>query len=267
MSKAKTILITGLDASGKSTLLGKLKNLLPNESFLFLPKIHTADFQSNKEILSTANFLNTLGEKADQENNSQLKALALMGSMLLFNTLSNNVLLPESDFLICERHPVIDTGIYAHFYAQKLKPENLDNKQLQKLDEEYYEELFLLNKLLPIEYQNKNMAEGILTFINKWFCIEQNYAFSALENLFGTKLPDRIFFLNAPAEVLANRIAQRSNKEPHENIETLQLLQAAYSKLLYEYSAVKPASLTKIDASEIKNLDQAPELIIQTMKS
>ena len=62
------ILITGLDGSGKSTILNRLETDLENQiSVLRVPTIEAEKFKDNTLLYRQCVFINRLGERADKE--------------------------------------------------------------------------------------------------------------------------------------------------------------------------------------------------------
>ncbi|HFA52193.1 MAG TPA: hypothetical protein ENJ95_24510 [Bacteroidetes bacterium] len=262
----KTILITGLDGSGKSTLLARLQEQQSTASFeiLFAPQIVTEGLAGDPSLMAAALFVNALGAEADRLELPQFKAIALFASMLLFPKLLLAKQEKNPKTIFCERHPLIDTGVYARFYAGKLGPNSIDPKILQDLDRRFPHELQYLLGLLPIQYRpsdRSGLAAHLMDFIYQWFFMKKKYAPADLQLLFGLPLPDFIYFLKASPQTLYGRIRHRAIKEAHESPEVFKKLDGAYEALFAALE--KDLPLRRVDANDLRQLDLLFEEIFQ----
>lgn len=251
----ETILVTGLDGSGKSTFFSNLRALQnPACEILLLPHIDLSLLPPGTLLHDTASFINTLSLKADETHQPPLKALALFSSMLLFRELMA-AKKEETQIIFCERHPVIDTGIYAGFYAKLLAPGCVAEESLHTLDETYPRELQLLVSLLPEEYRAAGSASAaLLNFIYDWFHLRKKDSLAELSQLFGVPAPSRIYFLKAAPQILYDRIRNRNRLEAHESVEVLQRLDEAYDRLLAAVKKSGKSKVTIIDAGSVASL-------------
>ena len=253
------ILITGLDGSGKSTVLTKLAARKPDASidFILLPQIDVERFREDPDIYKTALFINSLGHQADVLQVPQLKAIALFASMLLFKKMLEFKAKTGANIVFCERHPLIDTGVYARFYAAKLGPGTISQQVLDELDRKYADELDYLSGLVPdgMISNTSGQCAALLDFIYRWFFIEEKSDMGQLELLFGLGLPDKIYYLKAEPEVLFGRTKNRALQEAHESVQVFRMLGQAYDALFAEINTTEPGLAETIDANEIAQLD------------
>ncbi|AEW01674.1 hypothetical protein A4D02_06640 [Niastella koreensis] len=250
----RTILITGLDGCGKSTLFYRLAGEKPDHvALITLPHIDEDSLPYDSTIRKQAQLLNDMSRQADENNWSDLKALALFGSMLLYQQLVHEMCTPFTRILICERHPLIDPLIYARFYAERLTPGYLNREKTDYYNATYGELLSFIVGLLPIK-SGGDYALEIFTFIRDTF---KNSASpdKQLTKLFKTALPDKIFFLKAAPEILFDRIASRKLAEPHEQLQVLALLDKTYDVLFEGIAAQDKIPIEYIDASRFEKLD------------
>ena len=75
------------------------------------------------------------------------------------------------------------------------------------------------------------------------------------ETVFQTSVPDKIFFLKAPPEVLMDRISSRKVIEAHEKLSVLSQLESTYDTLLEKIAGDHNTIIENIDASTFENLD------------
>lgn len=264
----KCIVITGLDGSGKSSVLEKIsiKINYPKHVILNVPKINIQLLNKNKALLNVAKFINNINEISDLKQNTALKAIALFSSMLIFKDLINTAITSTTKLIFCERHPLIDTSVYASFYAQKAKNTQWDNYLLSHLNYEYKAQInYIINKLPEKYIKNKNDISSLGNFIFKWFVIENKYSINHLRELFSIELPDKIYFLKADTNVLYNRIKTRHVKESHETTNTLNKLNHEYMNLLNQISKYNINRIEYVDANNLNELNSFPNKIINEL--
>ena len=252
----KTILLTGLDGSGKSTLLSKISQKFNDVEVILLPHIDISKLKNDEKLKKVAIFINDLSKQADINKVPQLKAIALFSSMLLYKKIFSEI--DKIKTIIVERHPLIDTGVYAKFYAEKLFPGSISDEVLNEIDIKFPEEIKYIIELLPKGYQSENnvSSKTIVEFIYNYFYTEKKYGIANLQDLFGVNLPDKIYFLRAKPEILFERIKTRKVLEAHENVEVFRKLDAVYSDIFIELKTKQANLVEEIDANEISNLNK-----------
>lgn len=251
----KLILITGLDGSGKSTLLSRLE-ALPEQSshaYIRVPAIEPEKFKQNKKLYLTSLFINKLNHYADNYNAPTLKAFALFASMLLFKELLKE--LENNSVIFCERHPLIDTGVYARFYSDKMNPDLLSHTLRIQLENEYSQELDYLLEIFTIKKLDfsKGKFYAIFNFMYQWFSVGKKFNISELKQLFKIDLPDKIYYLKAEPETLTERLTIRKKLEAHETKTTFERLAPFYNQLFTEVKT----EIEILPANSIKDLDEA----------
>jgi thymidylate kinase len=250
----RTILITGLDGCGKSTLFSRLTGERPDHvALITLPHIDEDSLPNDSTIRKQARLLNGMSRQADENNWSDLKALALFGSMLLYEQLVREMCTPHTRILICERHPLIDPLIYARFYAERLTAGYLKREKIDYYNTTYGELLSFIVALLPIKSEGDYALE-LFTFIHDTFK-RTVVPDGQIKQLFKAGLPDKIFFLKAAPDILFERIASRKVAEPHEKLQVLSLLDKAYDVLFESIAEQYKTPIEYIDASRFETLD------------
>ena len=256
------ILITGLDGSGKSTILQALLEKKSSDfEIIFAPHFNLQSLSSSKNIYKVASFINALSYKSDSIKEPQLKAIALFSSMLLFQKI---IQLKKDNYelVYCERHPLIDSVIYAKFYAHKMNTPYNNQIYIQEIENTYNEELTYLLQLLPKEYVNVNFGpiENLKMFIYTWFHIESKTNVEELSQLFKVELPQKIYYLQAQPNVLFDRIKERKELEAHESVEVFEVLDKSYIEL---FKSLSQTDIEIIDANLFENLDTFKENLLR----
>ena len=247
------ILITGLDGSGKSTILNRLETDLENQiSVLRVPTIEAEKFKDNTLLYRQCVCINTLGERADKEGIPSLKIVAMFGAMLLFNEMHSE-LKKKGTIILCERHPLIDTTVYAKVYLKVMHPKHLDlhlGKEIEiKLSEEMKGILDLIKE--PINRSDKGILYDVLGFLFDWFSVKENHSKEQLNTLFNIELPSFIYFLDAPSHILIQRLSKRGLSEYHETEKLLGMMRPEYLHMFSEqetsYKLINTSHLSKLD--------------------
>ena len=256
---SKMIVITGLDGSGKSTLLEKLENQFKSQvAILRLPTMDSEKFSNSPTLFQCCEMINELGKKADTEAEPSLKILSMFSAVVLFNDLFNQLETQKFQFIICERHPLVDTLIYAKAYLAVMHPSNLSAIKAEIIDRDYDFLFQEVGKRLAIDFSpNTFKSHGILAFLHDWFSEKENLIPQKLTDLFHIKKAEKIYFLDAPAAVLFKRIQNRNEKEFHENIIALEKMRTNYLALLPQLGS----TIEIIDASDNQNPNDLFELI------
>ncbi len=246
----RLVLITGLDGSGKSSLLQKLEDHSGGKpvGFLRVPKIDAELFKGDARIYKTCLFINFLHNEADHLKQPSLKAVALFSAMIIFRKLLSS--LSEMEVIFCERHPLIDTAVYARFYSDKMNPDMLPRDLIEDLDEQFASEISFLRDLIPGAGSGKGIY-AYLAFIHQWFAVDKKNSLQDLKELFKVDLPERIIYLAASPEMLISRLAGRTVLEPHESLEVFKKLVPVYDEVLLRAKV----PMEKINAELFSNID------------
>jgi len=266
----KTILITGLDGSGKSTILDKIK---PNEEsksveIINLPELRLDNLKKDEILYQTAKFVNDLNWQANEYKMTQLKAIALMTAMFLYKKLEQKARQKGIKHLVCERHPLIDTGIYAMFYAKKMVKGSIKKEKIRELDAQYAAELNFINEIAPKSLQlqfSLNSIDGIREFIYQKFAVELEETENNIASFFDLNFPDEIYFLNAEAEILFNRIQNRKQSEAHEQLLILEKLNKLYLNKFKKLEKDKKIKIEYINAENFEALDSFAQKLNNTL--
>lgn len=249
----KIIVVTGIDGSGKSTLLSTLSNSTRHYQVVTLPHINIDQLKGDDEMQRAAQFINQLNNEADIRKVPQLKALALFASMILFKPIVTMLKAAGHQIIFCERHPLIDTSIYAGFYAEKLYPGSIDQMVLDEIEIKYAAELSYLVQCIPNFVINDNLGicNAFIAFIYQWFYLDKKTSIENLKEIFKVDLPDQLYYLEASPEFLFNRIKDRKVLEAHESLAVFEKLEGAYKQLFHVLNE-RNKDLVQVVSSENK---------------
>ncbi|MEM0941563.1 MAG: hypothetical protein AAF600_17705 [Bacteroidota bacterium] len=261
---SNTILVTGLDGSGKSTFFSKLREIKkPAFALLNLPKIDVNVFADNIDLYRTGRFINTLSDIADEKQQSFIKGLTLFASMVFFRDLHNHLVGKRVKTIFCERHPLIDAPVYAQFYAPRMNPDALDNEVLHLLDRSFSDQFMLVLAKVGKDKRltHTSISGSICQFIYTHFHVKQQETYRRLPQIFNVTVPDSIYYLEARPDVLMNRILKRHKSQPHETKSILSAFRDAYEKVFLDVQKIGSCQVTRVDASDFKKLDVFFEMI------
>lgn len=229
------IVVTGLDGSGKSTFLNKIEAKTVNDKTAILrtPKIDAELFKTNQELYRQSIFINYVGIRADKEKLPSLKIIAMFGAMILFNELYKE-LKKQNTTIYSERHPLIDTIVYAKVYYKFMAPDLLDKQIAKSIEKEFEGELKNIIDCLPVKISptGKGLCFDLLYFLHNWFSEEKNYSFEQMKVLFPIEIPKYVYFLEAPIPLLIKRLGKRDQREYHEKENLLEKMHPIYLNLL-----------------------------------
>lgn len=218
---AKLFSLTGVDGSGKTTLIDRIsrKTFTQKVQTLRVPQY----FESVQDEYSAGiELLENIGKWADESKCATLKANATYLQFCLFGKTIKNIH-KNSDVIISERHPLIDSLAFAKFYYHALKSEdqkiNLEEIFFQKFTKKQLDQVNSLTN-----YELFNVHQRMINILELDFK-------TLLENLiqdFEVNLPDKLVILSASEELLSNRLEMSSKiREAHEQIGVLLLMQNA----------------------------------------
>lgn len=254
----KTILITGLDGSGKSTLFEKLHPFGSREvRFLHVPTFHLDQLPLNYHHRKLCKRINQLGGEADVSKKPLGKIIALFSSMMLFSSIEQSFILSGAKLLFAERHPLIDSPMYALAYRELFAETSHDQRDFDAIDSHYANELTTILKFIdPNSSDIVSPSKTVLQNIFELFgSTELN--FQKITDIFNCKTPDEIYFLDTDPNTLIQRIEGRQIKEYHETLTHLETMRTAYINQLKLF----PQS-TIIDSSEMKNIESLAKSLI-----
>lgn len=255
----KTIIITGIDGCGKSTLVRQLYDEYgadPSMGIFACPSYHHIPGSGKDRLSILLEKLNGIG---NAYRLSDLKALALYLQMSLYSAVLRQVSGHTScTTVIAERHALVDTVVYGSLYVKQITG-SIDRKAWQPVIEKE------LNQLYPGAFEevqewitHLNRYTGghhhfwnYTGFLKKIFAASPETIIRTLSGFFNLQLPDQICFLNIEPALAVERLKKREKQlELHERAETLQVLQSGYLQLLDTIKIINPETeITILDES------------------
>jgi serine phosphatase RsbU (regulator of sigma subunit)/energy-coupling factor transporter ATP-binding protein EcfA2 len=258
--KTKTIAVTGIDGSGKSTVIQRLVELFPGSSgniqVMNCPEYHNTE---NAPLGNLSRQLDAFTKVSDQMGNFQLKGISIYLQATLFGIVQNffiDTFRPE--ILVNERHAVIDSVAYGNFYCmlmqRSLDRDTLEDELKSKLEEHdkgAYDAIINWVDLSSSRLSNDFDFWGLTQHLLKTFSLPQKEMIEEVKKQFQSDLPDVLILLDAQADVASARVNEREdNKELHEKDEILEQIRKAYFNIIKyinsEYHEVKPGLLISI---------------------
>lgn len=231
---AKLFCITGVDGTGKSTLLKYFKkNQTDTDHFKFfnLPQYHLG--QSQILYASEVELLEEIGKLSDLHRLPLVKASVTYIQYCMFGKMLKQ--LPQkSKFIILERFPLIDLLVFSKFYLSLIE-KNLDFDVRNYLLENYSGDKLELISKIHQEFDLYNIHKKLV----KIFKLDREQVIEKLKLELGEYDLAALYHLNASKDLLEQRLSLNTNiKEAHENISTLWMMQNALKDECLQYSKV-----------------------------
>jgi thymidylate kinase len=235
----KKIAVTGIDGTGKTTLIRAIRELYRNQPTLVqafrAPQYHEDPNCPFGSLSHTIQSLNNIG---DQTQNILLKSAALFLSVTLFGDVEKfyeQTYQPR--FLFTERQAIVDSLSYTSFY-KRLLTGPLDQSKLepalrQAVGDQAINGLLDWMKVLE---SRKFPTEREFTFWNlpliAFDLIDQKpeQLVTDLKRIYHCEIPELLIILQVSPEVLESRITEKTSKtgatrELHEQRGILEMLQ------------------------------------------
>jgi thymidylate kinase len=274
--KTRIISVLGIDGAGKSSVSELLLHSpgFRDYSFSILtcPDYHLMHGKPYEKLSFSLHHLNAL---ADKYGHSELKASALYLHMTLFGPVEQ-LLISNSkpDFIITERHAIVDTLAYGIFYSTLVQ-----QKKKQPVDASVIlEELQLLypgamNEILQwLRAENKRLGRdleftALPAAISQLFNLGPRELVSEFSRHYQTGLPDMIIFIDiAPAMAIARLEQSGAILELHEQKGVMETLRASYLKIFGFFESHFPdVKIIRIDGEDAGNEYNLTQQIVQSL--
>lgn len=249
MNSTKRIAVVGIDGCGKSQIVARMRDLVAQD--LSLEAISCPDFHDNANapMHTLSRQLKALGEAADEVSNSAIKASALYLRMTLYGP-TERFFLDTYDpaVLMCERHPLIETLVYAPLYVRLSRHVRADPPALEHILDAA--ETRVAGARRGIDHWHRSEAARAGSTTDIWGVIGEiadligagtQAAIEGFGLRYRTTLPDEVIWLETPPADAARRCASRvGGTEVHETVEHLTSLRENYVRLQDELAAVHP---------------------------
>lgn len=273
--KTKTIAITGIDGSGKSTVTSKLIDIYGTSGNKDVMVMNCTSYHKtpNVPLADLSRELEAFTQIADNLKSFELKAISLFLQITLFGTVERFLMETyQPDILINERHAVIDGLCYSSFYKmifQKAPDRSRFEEPVKKMLESAYPGAYAsINKWVDIFAKRVGKTFtlwDIHTHILDSFALEGEAVVQNLETQFQTRLPDVLLLLDVKGEQANARIKGRedNHKELHEQSGILEQLRQEYFRIIDMLNEKYPDVETHVvDTTDSESMDAVLNKVI-----
>ncbi|KAA0024863.1 hypothetical protein [Antrihabitans cavernicola] len=251
MSRNRTqrIAVVGIDGCGKSLVISKMRaqvSLDTSFEAISCPDFHES---ANAPMHTLSRQLKALSDAADVVGNPVIKASALYLRMTLYGPVERFFVDTYSPrVLMCERHPLIETLVYAPLYVRLAERSREDPDALAAI-RILAEERAAGASAAVDGWHSKEAARvhstsdiwGVLGEIAELIRAGTPAALAGFGARYRTTLPDEVIWLETPPADAARRCAARTGAtEVHETLEHLTSLRSNYLRMRDELSAAHP---------------------------
>lgn len=252
----RSLAIVGIDGTGKSTICRSLFRHLSGSS-LRVRGFSSLEIFADPDLPlgDLSRIFDLLSGLADERQSPTLKAMAMVLGMTLFGPVER--FLEDTyapDWILTERHPVIDSLVYASFYLSRLEPV-IDPVILGAIDARFEAEGWRADRtwerihewiaLLPALEGHDGDFRTLPGALRALFDVPAEPLLARLGSLYRTDLPDHVLLLTLPVGEAEQRIEGRQHadgkaRDLHETPEALALIQGAYHQACDRLQVLSP---------------------------
>ncbi|WP_421845111.1 hypothetical protein [Mycobacterium sp.] len=270
VAATRRVALVGLDGSGKSTIMARLRadteQRFNDFTCLTCPDFHdTADGPMH----ALSRTMRQFSTCCDQIGSAEMKALSMYLQMTLYGPVERfflDTFTPR--VLVCERHPLIETFVYAPLYvllantdwdgtaiepAIRTAMDGLGASQFDDVVNWHAAESRRLGDSVTIWNRFADVAAAVQ--------LDFPTAMAEFSRRYRTTLPDVVLWLDVPPEQAAQRCRERSarsERETHETPEFLAFLRTQYEKVREDVAQTFPqVRFRVIDTSDEAGLDDS----------
>lgn len=226
------IAVVGIDGCGKSSLIARLR--AEHHVTLSCPDLH---HNADGPLHDLSRKLAAVGEAADALGDPAVKAATLYLRMTLYGPVEDFLLRTyRPELLVCERHPLIETLVYAPLYARLARHAARAVAPVLDLAERRLPgATAALRRWQALEQDRVGIGGDLTTVLDEIVAVlgtGTETAVARFARTYRTTLPDRVLWLDTPPAEAARRLALRGGpRETHESLAHLESLRAGYRDL------------------------------------
>ncbi|MFF2549518.1 hypothetical protein ACFVUS_00910 [Nocardia sp. NPDC058058] len=265
MTAPHRIAVVGIDGSGKSEFIARLRQLAPaDERWIALscPDFHHTP---NGPLHELSRQLKAVSDAADTVGYPAVKAAALYLRMTLYGPVEDFFRTTfDPNVLVCERHPLIETLVYAPLYARIARSERDDPDRLAELlalaDQRQPGAAAAVRAWQRTESARVHLGANLRTTLGEIVTVLSHTTSDALNRFataYRTTLPDTVLWLDTPPDQAARRCAARGAIETHESLTHLTALRGNYLRTIDDLRNLFPQmAFHRIENADGDSLDE-----------
>lgn len=259
----RRVAVVGIDGSGKSAVINRLRSLAPPDLGDF-QSMTCPDFHDTKNapLQALSRQMKAFSDGCDEIGSLEMKALAMYFQMTLYGPVEQFFLdTYDPAVLVCERHPLVEVLVYGQFYLL-LAQANWDGAQLEEsigavLDRHDRGTFADIRAWHAAESARLGVDKDIWEMLSDVAAVvpqDVTMSVKTFQERFRTTLPDVVLFLDVPPDQAAARCRERSGgktMEAHETPEFLAILREGYLSTRDVFANAFPeVSFHAIDTSD-----------------
>jgi len=251
MTHTHRLAVVGIDGAGKTTVIRRLLDVAPREELVVVhcPTYHTSP---DAPLGALSRCVEAYSQAADELKSFELKAAALYLQMTLYGPVERAMIDAFAPrYVVCERHPVVDTLAYGPFYERMVR-KAVDPAKVERPLEAAME------RRVPGSYRavrawHEAEARRLGLGVSFWDLAHDVCAtlgrplgelVTELSRRYRAGLPDVVVLLDVDGEEAQARVRARSADgatELHETATYLNALRASYGASLDALGKAHPA--------------------------
>lgn len=274
----RRVALVGIDGCGKTSVIARIRQQT-GSSPTRLHTVHCPDFHDacNGPFESLSRHLKKMSRLADAVGNPGVKAAVLYLRMTLYGPVEKfwiDTYRPE--LLLCERHPLVETYVYAPLYSTLARTLTLDaqdelDRFVRTAGETEDEAFRAMQAWQGAEQRRTGLGEDlteILPAIVDLLAKPPEQAEPLLDALYRTTLPDLVIWLDCPVEDAFARCRARADLEVHETFASLTALRTRYAELHTVLSRTRSApEVVRVETSRSEELDSVVSRCLQLIET
>jgi thymidylate kinase len=241
----RRVAIVGIDGSGKSSVIARMRDLAPD--LAAWTAVSCPDFHHNENapLHELSRQLEALSDAADEVGAPVIKAATLYLRMTLYGPVEHFLATTYGpEVLVCERHPMIETLVYAPLYQRLAGMDRPDRDAVQRIvqmaDQRVPGTRRALAQWQAAEAARTGLGGDLWTTLDEVVALLTRGTAAALDGFaaaYRTALPETVLWLDTSPEEAARRCAARGVRETHEQVGYLAALRDNYRRVGEQLSA------------------------------